>query len=1069
MRYTRSLFLVLALVAGLAAGLYAQGLTTAASKDDWEEINFEFNSAILSDGYPSLLRLADLLNQHPDFKVKVQGHTDWVGSDTYNDKLAVARAETVKSFLEKYGARANQVELVGQGKRDPKVDNKTKEGRFINRRVVLTLTDALGRIVTAGGVNDAIKALTNTQELSRKCCEDILKKLDKLDDILAALKDLKNENDRLKADVAALKQDSAGLKQAQAGVQQQVAELPKPPERQELSQMMQATADKAIAETRPKRFQLLGINLGADTTGNLTANGRARYFAPFGENLGFQAGGEYLRYLGRQEGQIDAGLIDRYKNFQAGLFASVKRIEFKEYRAGGNLGQASVALDYLFKRGRIGAYGTKAFLDNPVVNRLALTRTMMQETYLHVVDQVGGSVQIGLYRDAYIEGNAGALFRQGGSNRPGGTVRLVHPLNEHWAFTAEAGLNETMVSSNDSGRFAIGLQFGNWLKPKDYTGAKHAVPMDIPRVRYEVLTRTVRNGNDPPVADAGADRSGVSAGTITLDGSGSYDPEGDALTYAWTQISGPTVALSNANAVKTTFTGVAGAAYVFRLAVKDALGAESRDKVSIAVAAAPSIKIVRYAAEPAQIEAGQTTTIVWEVQNADQVTISGLGSVDPSAGTSTLAPNQTTTYTLTAKNATSEVTKAITVTVSGARVLKFTATPQTILAGEVSTLAWETEGATEVSISGIGVVSPTGTASVSPTQTTTYTITAKNETSQTNATVTVSVGRPEARILGFSATPATIASGAVSTLAWQTENASEVSISGIGAVRANGTASVSPTETTTYTLTAKNLYGEVNATATVQVTPGEAPRILRFAATPVEILPTEQASLVWEVENATSVSISGIGNVNPVGTSTLTPSDTTTYTITATNQYGTVSATAAISVLKPVRILSFTANPGNLAKLGDATSLSWTTENATEVVLTGAGTVSINGSQSVTPSSDVAVYTLTAYGKRSQVSAVVVVRVAGNNPPVANAGADQLTMVEDIALNGSFSYDPDGDPLTYSWRVISNANALIYGADTATPTVRLISGYGHYTFELTVWDDKRALSRDTVQVEYIDP
>jgi hypothetical protein len=100
---------------------------------------------------------------------------------------------------------------------------------------------------------------------------------------------------------------------------------------------------------------------------------------------------------------------------------------------------------------------------------------------------------------------------------------------------------------------------------------------------------------------------------------------------------------------------------------------------------------------------------------------------------------------------------------------------------------------------------------------------------------------------------------------------------------------------------------------------------------------------------------------------------------------------------------------------------------------------------------------------------VVVVRVAGNSPPVANAGPDQAVMSEDIVLNGSGSYDPDGDSLTYSWRVISNANALIFGADTANPTVRLISGYGHYAFELTVWDDKRALSRDTVQVSLIDP
>ena len=75
----------------MASCLYRlKGLNTGGqTKDDWEEINFEFNSSILSDGYPSLLRLADLLSQHRDYQVKVTGHTDYVGSAAYNDKLAL--------------------------------------------------------------------------------------------------------------------------------------------------------------------------------------------------------------------------------------------------------------------------------------------------------------------------------------------------------------------------------------------------------------------------------------------------------------------------------------------------------------------------------------------------------------------------------------------------------------------------------------------------------------------------------------------------------------------------------------------------------------------------------------------------------------------------------------------------------------------------------------------------------------------------------------------------------------------------------------------------------------------
>src|SRR5580693_7473876 len=124
--------------------LFAQGLNTNQTKDQWEEINFEFNSSILSDGYPSLLRLGEILSQHSDYRLKVTGNTDIVGSAAYNDKLALARAESVKAFLVKYGVSGGAVSTAGNGKRAPEVDNTTKEGRFMNRRVVLELRDGSG-------------------------------------------------------------------------------------------------------------------------------------------------------------------------------------------------------------------------------------------------------------------------------------------------------------------------------------------------------------------------------------------------------------------------------------------------------------------------------------------------------------------------------------------------------------------------------------------------------------------------------------------------------------------------------------------------------------------------------------------------------------------------------------------------------------------------------------------------------------------------------------------------------------------------------------------------------------
>src|SRR6266852_1530777 len=390
--------------------LFAQGLQTKATKDDWEEINFEFNSAILSDGYPTLLRIAELLQQHKDYKIKVEGHTDYVGSVAYNEKLALARAGTVRDFLTKYGATAAQVSVSGQGKRSPEVPNTTKEGRFINRRVVLTVTDGSGKIIAAGGVTEVVNTLDDRLKKLEDCCSAILKKLDKLDDILAAIRDLKAENDRLKSDVAA-------LKQGEGRTQKEIAELPKPLTSEETQRIAKAEGDRALAameaeNAKHRKFSLLGVNVGPTTYGGLTFTGTGRFFAPFGETHAVQAQGEYMYHgaggnnnEGRQEGQFDLGLVNRFGNLQAGLFSSIKYVNIRQYQSGGTLGQGALTFDYIFKSGRLGVFGTKGFKNTATINSLQLGPSSFLQTYMRIVDQVGVSALVGTWGDAYLEGN----------------------------------------------------------------------------------------------------------------------------------------------------------------------------------------------------------------------------------------------------------------------------------------------------------------------------------------------------------------------------------------------------------------------------------------------------------------------------------------------------------------------------------------------------------------------------------------------------------------------------------------------------------------------------------------
>jgi len=158
----RCIRLSLALL-GSATWLVAQGLTTTASRNDWEEINFAFNSSTLTDGYPNLLRLADLLAQNPGYNAKLYGYTDSAGPDGFNDQLSRTRAKTVGAFLVKNGARATQIGTVGRGKRDPEASNATREGQFMNRRVRMVVTDAQGKEVGAAPLGVRVRPIRSSQ------------------------------------------------------------------------------------------------------------------------------------------------------------------------------------------------------------------------------------------------------------------------------------------------------------------------------------------------------------------------------------------------------------------------------------------------------------------------------------------------------------------------------------------------------------------------------------------------------------------------------------------------------------------------------------------------------------------------------------------------------------------------------------------------------------------------------------------------------------------------------------------------------------------------------------------
>ena len=173
-------------------------------------------------------------------------------------------------------------------------------------------------------------------------------------------------------------------------------------------------------------------------------------------------------------------------------------------------------------------------------------------------------------------------------------------------------------------------------------------------------------GNAPPVADAGPNQIGVPAGTITLNGSGSYDPDGDPITFQWTQDGGPAVALSSSNSAITTFSAASGQNYDFKLTVKDNYGATGTARVAVTTSTPAKVQILSFAANPPSITPGQTSTLGWQVINADTVVITSLGNV-ALTGTASVSPTVTTTYVLTATGGGTTITANATVTVAAAQ------------------------------------------------------------------------------------------------------------------------------------------------------------------------------------------------------------------------------------------------------------------------------------------------------------------------------------------------------------------------------------------------------------------
>ena len=351
---------------------------------------------------------------------------------------------------------------------------------------------------------------------------------------------------------------------------------------------------------------------------------------------------------------------------------------------------------------------------------------------------------------------------------------------------------------------------------------------------------------------------------------------------------------------------------------------EETDTSSIATTTVSKPVIRTFAASPAEVTAGDKTTLEWHTSWATTITIEpDIGTVK-AAGSKILTPEKDTTYTITATNASGKVEKTVNITVSAS-----TGSP------EIAELPPSDH--------------PSSHQYTPPAGAPALTEPGGSEPSDSPFPIEPS-SVPPPHISFFTATPSSISAGSCTSLSWLISGASSARISPGGSVPSSGNAQSCPGSTITYTLIASNSSGSVQRTLTVYVSAPAPP--------PVPVTPP-----------------------TPVPTPTPVPVTPTPPTPTPTPTPPPPTPTPAT---KP--LLYFSANPVSVAA-GSCSTLTWTATNATSVIMSPGGTVAASGSVQACPSSTTT-YNVTATNAAGSVTLPVTVTVTAAPPPTPPPPAD---------------------------------------------------------------------------------